>query len=278
MTETFTFKPSPLMPLRLRLVNAEIKRKLKWLDRYSATDEAGLSETDLRLTTQSLYHKVAMLWKNFGVTPNLLLTDGFFWEVDELPIIYLLSFKLNQEFKHYDRMLRREEAAGERKINRVHRLLPSWIKSDERYERAKQRWNKEGWKTSWVDKYFPVDLPLGAMTDSFLYAAIGVLILAMVIASGLYIVFYKDQILNSIAQVLVDQSIQSGFSFSQVYAGLGAGLMIAAFLFVSIFYIVRLFNQEVDHTPEALAEIAYKVEHPASPATNGEPGSSGIVS
>ena len=43
------------------------------------------------------------------------------------------------------------------------------------------------------------------MTDSFLYAAIGVLILAMVIASGLYIVFYKDQILNSIAQVLVDQ-------------------------------------------------------------------------
>jgi len=141
MTETFTFKPSPLMPLRLRLVNAEIKRKLKWLDRYSATDEASLSETDLRLTTQSLYHKVAMLWKNFGVTPNLLLTDGFFWEVDELPIIYLLSFKLNQEFKHYDRMLRREEAAGVRKINRVHRLLPSWIKSDERYERAKQRWN-----------------------------------------------------------------------------------------------------------------------------------------
>jgi hypothetical protein len=280
MTETFTFKHSPLalMPLRLWLVKAEINRSMKWLARHSGSEVEVLLNKDLRERTHTLYHQVDELWARFDIAPTISLA------YDDLPfatisLVHRVNYILTQEYSHYSRLLRREEYKKALLNRRARRLLPSWIKANERHEVYIKNQAKSDWKTNWFNgvfsgwNFYTGESPI---MNSIMYSIFGGLILAFILTFYSLFMTFKEEWLNSLAKIMVAQSIQTGASFQQIYSGFGAAILIGVFVcaIVTLNLAIANASHQTDNSEEladGLTEIAYMIEH--QPTTH-----SGIVS
>lgn len=142
-----------------------------------------------------------------------------------------------------------------------------WHLIIDKRKKINERLEKYYWKDEWIDKFIPSSSYLGIdnITEAFVFTFFGVFILALLMVLYSYFTFYKDQLLNILAKMMVEQSLKNGASFSQIYFSFGAAIIIGiSFFILGIFAWRILFRKEDKSIPDishGLAEIAYMLEH-----------------
>jgi hypothetical protein len=70
---------------------------------------------------------------------------------------------------------------------------------------------------------------------------------------------YKDVLFNLTVKMMVDEALRYGMGFPQVYASLGAAIIIFIFMLVTPFLLLLRWSPKKDLT-EGLADIAHTLE------------------
>lgn len=270
---TFTFKPSPLalMNLRLWFVKREITRKVALLKKKPTAVQKIYSEM-LYAKTHSLEKKVLELYEHFKIS-NFRSSD----ETDAgLYQLMFVHYFLYVEWRHYDLRLKVEKEELEKKQNKVRRLLPSWIRSDEWRKSYKSQYEKEDWKYSWLGSDFDPegDTVVDGIFTTWYKILTGMFVIGFLGIPFLYAMLYSNNILYAIANFLVGISKATGFSFPEVYAAFGYAIWILLFVFSSFAIVYKTsmnntgaFNSIAEsdrHTQERLADLAFMIEHSIS--------------
>ncbi|MBE3117654.1 MAG: hypothetical protein IMZ50_02720 [Candidatus Atribacteria bacterium] len=104
------------------------------------------------------------------------------------------------------------------------------------------------------------------------------MILSIILVFYFYFMIYKDQIIDFLVKMMVDESLRYGMDFPKVYASFGAAIIIIIFMLVSSFLLYRHSSSKVDLS-QGLAEIAYRLEHlpVATNASSDEPGHQSVA-
>jgi hypothetical protein len=157
-------------------------------------------------------------------------------------------------------------------ISGIFRGLRKWFLKI--MKRENERLEKNEWKNTWVENIS--ESPIGTtaqILDALVFMVFGGFIQSVILVFFFYLMIYKDQFINSLVNMMVDESLRYGMDFPKVYASFGAAIIIVVFMFLSAFLLYRRSQYKVNLS-KGLAEIAYRLEHltGSTIAVNDEPG------
>lgn len=127
-------------------------------------------------------------------------------------------------------------------------------------KRNRDLFEKGDWTRAWIEDNF--GSPLGTTSqviDDLVFITFGVFVLSCILALYFCFMIYKDALLNLTVQMMVDEAQRYGMGFPQVYASLGAAIIIFVFMLVTPFLLLLRWSPKKDLT-EGLADIAHTLE------------------
>jgi hypothetical protein len=269
----FTFKVSrfSFLPIRVWLSQIELRRlaalqrsrNLKILKRI---DQMGEYLCEIN---GPLINNVRKLWEHFEV-PNksqqLVLGLGDALAPDTILKNAQLNFFLLEEYRHYNALLKKEQARTAEEKKSSLRLAPAWLRQEsDRLERLSQR-DKANWKTEWEfdDALGETDF-FGAVISRFTLILQIIAMTAFLIIPMLVIMLQPDWCINLVASLLAGLAASLKLSFTTLYASFAVAVFILIVL--GIVFIVALLPfkpephlmlHELDERlQDRLAELAY---------------------
>jgi len=98
---------------------------------------------------------------------------------------------------------------------------------------------KGDWTRVWIEDNFGSPLGQGSqIIDDLVFLTFGVFVLSCILALYFFFMIYKDVLFNLTVKMMVDEALRYGMGFPQVYASLGAAIIIFIFMLVTPFLLL----------------------------------------
>lgn len=123
---------------------------------------------------------------------------------------------------------------------------------------------KENWKSNFIDNNSVQDINVAAFMEKILGLTISGVIFSFLVSAALYVIYFRDQIITSTADHLVVLATLYHVGFIEAYTALCVVILAGVWMVISVWwsFVGIIYTSPVNN---ALAEIAYLLEHPTTP-------------